>query len=86
MPLVDMPLAELEKYEGRTPRPSNFDEFWDAGLSELDSIDPNVELIPKSFLCESAELFELRFTSVGGARIFAKYLRPKGRKAVPAIL
>ena len=29
----------------------------------------------------NAELFDLYFTGVGGARVYAKYLRPKGRKA-----
>jgi len=77
MPLVDMPLAELEKYQGRNPRPADFDTFWDAGLSEMRSIDPKPELKPHAIALRSAECFHLRFTSVGGARIYAKFLRPK---------
>ena len=29
MPLVDMPLEKLLKYQGRNPRPADFDEYWE---------------------------------------------------------
>ena len=87
MPLVDMPLAELEKYAGRTPKPTDFDEFWDAGLAEMRAVDPEVEKIPHPFQQSIADCFELRFTGVGGARIFAKLLIPKKLESpAPAIL
>jgi len=87
MPLVDLPLPELEKYQGRNPRPGDFDEFWDAGLAEMRAIDPKVELTPHPLKQPFAECFELRFTGVGGARIFAKLLRPKKiDKPGPAIV
>ncbi len=38
MPLVDMPLAELEKYLGTNPRPDDFSAYWDRALAELDTI------------------------------------------------
>ena len=38
MPVLDMPLADLEKYRGRNPKPRNFDAFWDAGLAEIDQL------------------------------------------------
>ncbi len=80
-----MPVSQLEKYQGRNPKPANFDAFWDDALAEMHSVDPQVELVPKPFKCESAEMFDLTFTGVGGARIYAKYLRPTGKVAVPAI-
>ncbi|MGV3617535.1 MAG: acetylxylan esterase [Fimbriimonas sp.] len=86
MPLVDMPLHELEHYQGRTPRPGDFDAYWDAGLAEMRAIDPAVELIPEDVGADFAECFHLRFTGVGGARVYAKYLRPKGRRECPAVL
>ncbi len=34
MPLLfDMPLDQLQAYEGTNPKPSDFDAFWDRGLS-----------------------------------------------------
>lgn len=77
MPLVDMPLEQLYEYAGRNPKPDNFDAFWDAGLRELDALDPQLEMRPHSLLSHSAECFDLFFTGTGGARVHAKYLRPK---------
>jgi cephalosporin-C deacetylase len=81
-----MPLAELERYQGRNPRPHDFDEFWDASLAEMRRVDPQIELTPHPLKADFAECFDLHFTGVGGARIYAKYLRPKGKKNCPAVL
>jgi len=77
MPLVDLPLAELEQYQGRNPRPADFDEFWDNSLAEMRSIDPQVELKPYALDQKVADCFEMRFTGMGGARVYAKLLIPK---------
>jgi cephalosporin-C deacetylase len=41
------------------------------------ALDPQIELIPSNFTAPNAECFDLYFTGVGGARVYAKYLRPK---------
>lgn len=76
MPLIDMPLAELKKYQGITPKPTDFDEFWDKSIAEMQALDPQLELIPADFKIPTAECFDLYFTGMGDARIHAKYLRP----------
>ena len=93
MPQIDLPLAELHRYAGRNPRPADFDPYWDAALRELDATDPQPELVPNgSVATRGAECFDLWFTGVGGARIYAKYLRPKlsaaggAPKIFPAVL
>jgi cephalosporin-C deacetylase len=40
MPQLDMPLAKLQEYMGRTPCPTDFDEFWEKSLAEMNAIDP----------------------------------------------
>jgi cephalosporin-C deacetylase len=78
MPQIDKPLPELFEYRGRNPRPDDFDAYWDAGLAELDATDPRPEIIPNELLTtENVECFDLWFRGVGGARIYAKYIRPK---------
>ena len=78
MPVLDKPLAELREYRGINPKPVDFADFWDRSLAELDATDPRPELIPSDVIQASgAETFDLFFTGVGGARIYAKYLRPK---------
>ena len=87
MPLIDMPLEQLHRYQGRNPRPADFDAFWGRALAELDTLDPQVELTPYPLQSRRAECFHLTFTGVGGARIHAKYLRPRDVSAPhPAVL
>ena len=80
MPIVDMPLSELKTYQGRNPRPDDFDAFWDDALSEMRATDPRPELIPGEFQAPFVECFDLYYTGVRNARIHAKYLRPKHRE------
>jgi len=87
MPIVDMSLEKLKAYQGCNPRPADFDEFWERSLAELRSIDPNATFTPYPFKSKIADCFELRFTSTKGARIYAKFARPKNVKGkMPALL
>ncbi|MCX7800776.1 MAG: acetylxylan esterase [Fimbriimonadales bacterium] len=78
MPLIDMPLHELQAYQGRNPKPDDFDAYWDAALRELDAVDPQIEIVPDAFQPPYAQFHHLWFTGVGGARLHALYVRPKG--------
>ena len=52
MPLnFDLPYAALKTYKGSNPKPSDFDEFWEEGLNEMRSIDPELEFIKADFEC-----------------------------------
>jgi cephalosporin-C deacetylase len=88
MPLVDLPLAQLRAYHGINPCPVDFDDYWARGLRELEATPPEVELVPSTECVPAdAECFDLWFTGVGGARIYAKYIRPKkAAKPHPAVL
>ena len=76
MPLVDMPVRELEAYTGSSPRPADFDAYWARALRELDEQNLAPEFRPASFSCPGAECFDLYFTGVGGSRVHAKFLKP----------
>ncbi len=85
--LFEMPLSELKQYKGINPCPADFEEYWERGLKEMNALDPQVELVLAEFQVPFAECFELYFTGVKGARIHAKYLRPKNIKEKhPAVL
>jgi len=84
MPLTfDLPLDQLYSYQGRNPRPKDFDAYWDASLAEMRALDPQVELVPADFQTPFAECFHMYFTGVGAARVHAKLLRPKNPPAQP---
>ena len=87
MPALDKPLDVLKLYQGSSPCPSNLDEFWDQSLKKLSDIDPKVTLKPAVFNVPFAECFDLTFIGDGGAKVYAKYLRPKKTSAPhPAVL
>jgi len=77
--LTDKPLSELWTYKGINPKPADFDDFWNHALAEVAATDPapRLERADTSLHPRNAELFDLWFTGVGGARIYAKYVRPK---------
>lgn len=90
MPLIDLPPAQLRDYAGRNPRPDDFDAYWAAALRELDATPPDAELRPAAGApaTERVECLDLWFTGVGGARIYAKVVRPRDARAgsCPAVL
>jgi cephalosporin-C deacetylase len=88
MPLLfDMPYDSLQTYTGTNPRPADFDDYWENALAEMRSVDPEISLTPAEFHAPFAECFHLRFTGVNGARVHAKFLRPRQIAAPsPALL
>lgn len=77
MPLIDLPLEQLQQYKGVNPKPDDFDAYWERALNEMKAVDAKIEIIPSSFQSPQADCFDLYFTGVRGARIHAKYVRPK---------
>lgn len=87
MPLIDMPLQELHAYKGSSPLPADHEAYWQRAIAEMKAVDPRIEMIPSSFQTPVAECFDLYFTGVRGARIHAKYVRPKTASAPhPALI
>ncbi len=87
MPVVDMPLEKLKEYKGSSPKPADFDEYWARALREMEALGTDCTLTPAKFQVPGAECFDMTFIGVGGAKIYAKYLRPAVRpKKCPAIL
>jgi cephalosporin-C deacetylase len=83
----DLPPEQLPSYRGRNPRPDDHPDYWAGGLAELDPVDPEVSLVPYEYPAAGAECFDLTFTGVRGARVHAKYLRPRGGgSGRPAVL
>jgi cephalosporin-C deacetylase len=88
MPLTfDFPLEKLQTYQGINPRPDDLDAFWDRRLAEMHALDPRITLTPAAFQAPFAECFDLHFSGVGGARVYAKLLQPKDAPAPrPAVV
>ncbi|QKS72304.1 alpha/beta fold hydrolase [Paenalkalicoccus suaedae] len=86
MPLTDLPIEALYEYAGRNPRPEDFDAYWEAALKELSEVDAQIEIREAAFQTPFADCFDLYFTGVKGARVHAKYVRPKNVQPGTAIV
>lgn len=87
MPLVDMPLVELKKYQGINPKPADFDRYWDESIAEMRALDPQLKITPAKFQSPIADCYDMYYTGVHGARVYAKLLKPKNISGkCPAVL
>lgn len=87
MPLIDMPIEELVQFEGRNPKPADFDEYWDTAIAEMRNIDPKPEILPAKIKFKNIDCFDLYFTGTKGAKVYAKLLVPKKANGkLPAVL
>lgn len=85
--LIDMPVAELLAWQGSNPCPADHLAYWERALEELRAVDPAPELVPAAFSAPFAGCYDLYYTGVRGARIHAKFLRPKNIQGrIPAIM
>lgn len=87
MSVFELPFEELQKYQGRSPKPENFERYWKDAVSEMQAVNPQTELKAADFQVENAECMDLYFTGVKQARIHVKYCRPrKAEKIHPAVI
>lgn len=87
MPLIDLPVSDLFTYQGRSPCPTDFDEYWARGLAQMHALCTDFTLTPSDFQTPAVQCDDLTFTGVGGAQVHAKLLRPRGAvSGCPAVL
>lgn len=87
MDRIDMAVKDLEQYLGTNLKPIDFDEYWDKAISDMKSVNPQVKMQKASFQAPDVECFDMYFTGVDGARIYAKHLRPKKIEGkIPAVI
>lgn len=83
----DLPLSELCAYTGTTPRPADFDAFWDRGLAEVADLGTDFQEEPAAFQTPYARCGHLTFHGMGGARVHARLARPRETESPgPALL
>ncbi len=87
MPMIDMPLEQMKVYRGCSPKPADFDAYWDESLAEMHALDADVQITPANFQTPVADCYDLYYTGAHGARIYAKLLKPKHIQGkCPAVL
>lgn len=86
MPVLDMPVKEMEGYYGSNPCPHDFDEFWKRQKKNADSLEIKYSIKKKEFKNKNANYYEIIFNGIDGAEIYAKYITPNTNNRVPAVL
>ena len=76
MPVFEMPLEKLKTYQGCSPRPDDFDQFWADSMADMEQTGLDYTLTPADFTAPGVECFDLWFTGVKGAKIHCKFLKP----------
>jgi len=68
-------------------RPQDFDAFWQETIQEMTGLPRDFQVTPDPLRSnEEAEIFQVRYRSLGGVRIFGWYGFPRGQGVYPAIL
>ena len=87
MPMLDMPIEELEKYNGVNPKPEDHEDYWEKAIAEMKAVDSKVTITKSEFQTPTIECYDMWFTGVNGARVYVKHLRPKNVTGkIPAVL
>lgn len=82
---LDLKPQQLLEYNGISPKPDDFDAYWDSSIEEMMAVNPELELVACKWNFKNVDAFDMYYTGVGGARIHGKYVRPKNAKNAPAL-
>lgn len=86
MPVFEMPLEKLLVYQGTNPKPEDHHEYWERALREMRALGTACELRAAEFQAPGVDCFDLYFNGVGGARVYAKLLLPRGKENCPGLV
>ncbi len=85
--MMEQELEKYSQYQGLTPMPEDFDVFWDQRIAEADAQPLVYEICPSEIPDSPTGTFRyLWYQGMGGAKLCAKYLKPKGSAPVPLVL
>ena len=86
--LFDLPRDQLSSYGGSNPRPADFDLYWDTALTESAAAPLRSDFVVNGEIpTRVAECFDLWFAGADGARLHAKFARPRApHRPAPALL
>lgn len=80
-------MAALEEFRTRVRRPADFDRFWDDLLEESRRLPLDAEVESDALRSTpEVEVFQVRYDSLDGVRVFGWFCRPRGEERLPAIV
>ena len=85
MALIDLPLAELERYRPAIERPADFDRFWETVLAEVEALPRELGLERIDYPARRVHVYRATFSGIGGARMAGWYMTPDEEGPFPAL-
>jgi cephalosporin-C deacetylase len=83
----DISLEELRRYRPSVDEPGDFDAYWAATMDAADAGSLDVEVSPADSVVTAIDVFDVRFTGHGGARIAAwLFVPPNAAADTPVIV
>jgi len=80
-------IAAPDKIAPSSPRPDDFDTFWESKLKELASVPPNPQLQKLDSGKENVDYYKIDFDNIRGTHIHGQLAKPaSGGQKLPALL
>ncbi|MEG0276816.1 MAG: alpha/beta fold hydrolase [Coprobacillus sp.] len=76
----------LQDYKGVTPKPLDFNEFWQERMNEADNITLEYTIQQSDISSPACQFLDLYFKGIRGERLYAKYIRPHTDKRIPVVM
>lgn len=87
MPLIDMPLEQLQIYKPARNEPTDFDAFWRNTLDEARAYDLAATFESVDFGLSTVDTYDVSFAGFGGQTVKGWYIIPKSAKTpLPAVV
>ncbi len=86
MPLIDLPLSQLETYRPQLTREPDFDAFWSQTLEEGRHAPLHPRIEPVSYPVDGIRVATASYDGWNGARICGWYLLPESGGPHPALV
>ncbi|MFD0869770.1 acetylxylan esterase [Paenibacillus residui] len=89
MPLVDMPLSELEKYKPALTAEPDFDAFWGEAKRESSAVPLQAKVVPVDYPAKNVSVYDVTYNGMDGTPIHGIYLVPNesmAKRPMPVIV
>jgi len=86
MPMVDLPLEQLETFDPRIEEPGDFEEFWSETMRLSGQQPLAVEIRPVDYPVKEVRVAKVYYDGFLDSRICGWLIEPEGRESTPAIV
>lgn len=87
MPVTEQETQQLGDYVGATPAPADFDASWNKRVAEADQVPLDFAVTPSEISpFHTHGYLDLWFRGMGGAQLYAKYVKPRAAHPILLVL